>query len=308
MTSKRTPCAILARMVSDYDPFEPPCALDDLGAICRAMFPHRNTWSTWRIADEPDAVRCNDGWPTVTLTFERTDEPSDRVTQATVVLAGAGDRPPTPSPARLREFLQGFIDFTDLIEGHDRARFARLSPALWVPTKLLDRRKAKSAEDFTALFAKHHKLTAETDGAWLSCSALEAMVRPMMPCREGAFEISLVKENAVQEHEGSLSLTIWLIVYDKHETTDEWQIRNLKEQSVYAVPETARRDPERVRAYLEGTLDGFRAFAQQRAHTDELDCSMPCDLIDPGLLKLTRPQTREDFFRAYCRRRKLTVD
>jgi hypothetical protein len=55
---------------------------------------------------------------------------------------------------------------------------------------------------------------------------------------------------------------------------------------VFAVGNEHRADRARARAYLEGQID---------------------DLFDGSLVTLKKTKTREDFFRAYCKRRKTTA-
>jgi hypothetical protein len=100
---------------------------------------------------------------------------------------------------------------------------------------------------------------------------------------------------AEEDEHGNICAYFQLIVCDLDESGARC-IRAIKEQLVCFVPQKRRDDPEaRLAAYAAGWSDALKEVFTSKEAANVAETLMPQDLVDPDVLDLARPDTREAF-------------
>lgn len=124
-----------------------------------------------------------------------------------------------------------------------------------------------------------------------------------LPIRADAFALELVPDEHRGDAPSDLRATLRTLVWDDRD--GERSLRDIREQTVVIVRREHSDDP-RVPAYFAGWAAALRFVLERHAELaaaglrtealrQRLEYSLPMDLVFPGVLRLRRPQTADDF-------------
>lgn len=284
-----------------------------LRALVDEVLPASNEWAEVLVAFRDDAVQVLGGLPRVSLQYVVFEESGDGsravrdIREQDVVLAGARRGTPAPTLPRLRAYLEGFCAFFARVPSERRVDLGAKLPYELLAPSLLERRRATEAHHFDELFCRHFGLVPAGHDApeALTLEAFSALAHASFPWRAGSLEVTLGAATPAQpcafERDGTLFLTVRVVRYEG--AAGESAISDLREQEVWVVPPRARLDADRVRAFFEGSREGFETWVRERPDDKKLTYAMPCEVLDASLLTLQRAQRTDQFYAAYCRRR-----
>lgn len=247
-------------------------------------------------------------------------EERERASEQWVVFQGAGRRPELLSVERIEALLLGLSDALAGLTVERAARFAYPGPSTWIPRAVLEKKRVLTREQYReafidALGLREAFLTDDERAQWVSAERCDAIARECFPVVGDRWELSLADASpgpgetasgACVESGGHLKLVLNFISYDAADGDERRRsIRDIKQQEVHALAPERRHEARRFEAFLRGLCDGLALLFASRRDDERLSYSMPCDLFDASLLSLKRAQSREDFFEALCRRKKL---
>jgi hypothetical protein len=280
-------------------------------AVLAERLPVRTSWATLELAS---AASFTAERPLVPLRWSRVARDGAALSSLEGAMnLGPARRGGEPvSPERLRALLQGFADFVASATGSLADSLTELSPAALFDARIVHKKGARTREDFYRLFlsrfgSDHAEPASAEGGEGLSLEAFAELAKKHFPVTSERCELVLSDGYAGSGPASSSSagfrLCIQLLVYEL--VDGERRIRDIKEQEVYMLDHRHRADPARVDAYLGGLCDGLKQLFEERTDDEFIDCAMPHQLLDTGIVSLARPKTRDDFYQAYCRRKKL---
>jgi hypothetical protein len=299
-----------------------PTDADFRAALERAL-PIRAAAGELTLSAEPDAVRLFNDVCVARIAWrsaEAIDEGRDGYEH--VVTFGNATKNDPRSPAQIEALLAAVRDVLALVPRERAAAFSYSTVATWIPPEIINKKSLASREQYfnaliNALELQDLLLTDEDRAAMLSIEELDAIVTDVFPASGGRCELALADWGgaprdagpgervlgAITERAAGFKIELMLIVYEEHDGKRE--VRDIKSQEVYLVPTEHRRDKARVRAFFEGLSDGVSALFRQRTDDRFIDRALPHDIADGSLITLKRAKTREDFFVAYCKRKKI---
>ena len=240
-------------------------------------------------------------------------------------LEGASAKSPRMSPERLEAMLLGLRDALSLIPAERMRPLRYQGPARWIDSALLRKASLVDRASFFEAFvsklrARDLALSEEFRASMMGAAEFDAMASAVFPAASERHELTLAEATAsdvddpsasasgacVQCSEGLL-LCLNFLNYEPASAAGERMIRDIKQQLVFALPNEHRADRARARAYLEGLIDGITALFTEKSGDESVEYAMPHDLFDGSLVTLKKAKTREDFFNAYCKRRKISA-
>lgn len=143
----------------------------------------------------------------------------------------------------------------------------------------------------------------------MTLEALNSLLCDLFPARGGTSTLELADLPAVQrepagpkEIEDSLRLTVRLVSWDRPDGSEERQITDIKEQSLYLGPVSLLQRGERLMAFFHGSHAVLQQLFDSGLNTDTL---LPHELLRPAVLKLVKAQTADDFRRALLTKKRL---
>lgn len=295
----------------------------DFRATLERALPIRAAAGELTLSAEPDAVRLFNGVCVARIAWrdaEAVDE--GREPYEHLVTFGNAAKGDPRSPAQIEALLAAVRDVFAILP-RDRAQaISYRSTATWIPPAIINKKSLATREQFfnaliDALGLQDLLLTDEDRAAMISIDELYEIVTSVFPAQGGRCELALAEWGgaprdarpgerilgAVTELSAGFKIELMFIVYEEHDGKRE--VRDIKSQEVYLLPTEHRRDKARVRAYFEGLVDGVSALFRQRTDDKFIDGALPHVIADGSLVKLKRAKTREDFFLAYCKRKKI---
>jgi hypothetical protein len=299
-----------------------PTDADFRAALERAL-PIRAAAGELTLSVEPDAVRLFNGVCVARIAWrdaEAVDE--GREPYEHLVTFGNAVKGDGRSPVQVEALLLAVRDVLAIVSRERALAFPYSSTATWLPHTIINKKSLATREQYfngliDALGLQDLLLTDEDRAARISIEELYEIVKSVFPAQGGRCELALAEWGgaprdarpgervlgAVTELSAGFKIELMFIVYEEHDGKRE--VRDIKSQEVYLLPSEHRRDKARVRAYFEGLADGISALFRQRTDDRFIDGALPHTLADGSLVNLKRARTREDFFLAYCKRKKI---
>ncbi|MFO0560002.1 MAG: hypothetical protein U0269_18455 [Polyangiales bacterium] len=297
-------------------------------AVCARRLPIRAPAATVSLSPLDDAVRCDATSCSIRLEWQTTEAAAEGEPPVDhfVILSVGAAKGPGLSAERLDALLLGLADALALIPLERMRHFRYQGPASWIDNALLRKSslvdRASFFEAFVGKLRAHDlALSEEFRASMMSAEEFDAMASAVFPAVSERHELALaaatasdvvddptaVASGACVQCSAGLLLCLNFINYEPASASGERMIRDIKQQLVFALGNEHRADRARARAYLEGQIDGISALFEQKSGDESVEFAMPHDLFDGSLVTLKKAKTREDFFNAYCKRRKISA-
>lgn len=301
---------------------------EQLLAVCARCLPIRAPAATVSVSAGHDAVFADDTCCSIRLEWQTTEAATEGEPPIdhSVGLDFAGPKSakgPRMTPERFEAMLLGLRDALALVPAERMRPFRYQGPATWIDSALLKKSALVDRASFFHAFVSKLSiedltLSEEVRASMMTAEEFDAMASEIFPAVSERHEMSLGAAVASDVSDPSatasggcvqcsfgLMLCLNFINYDPPNAAGERMIRDIKQQLVMALPNEHRGDRDRARAYLEGLVDGLTALFTQKSGDESVEFAMPHDLFDGSLVVLKKAKTREDFFNAYCKRKKI---
>jgi hypothetical protein len=123
----------------------------------------------------------------------------------------------------------------------------------------------------------------------ITIAEVHALLDRVLPIRANRFSLELSQHGGdpVLECGGSICMVVLLVIWD-----DQQSIRDIKEQQVEIVRGRDRQARAKLEAYLTGWSQAVRVVFER---SQQVESSMPHELVSPPLLGLKKPIDAADF-------------